>query len=44
MDFQHSAHAQQYIKKVKKFIDEKIRPVEMQYFNELLQRKNGKEW
>lgn len=44
MDFQHSARAQQYIKKIKKFIDEKIRPVEMQYFQEVHQRNNGQDW
>ena len=44
MDFQHSARAQQYIKKIKKFINEKIRPVEMQYFHEIHQRNNGQDW
>ena len=44
MDFQHSARAQQYIKKIKKFINEKIRPVEMEYFHEIHQRNNGQDW
>ena len=44
MDFQHSAHAQQYISKVKRFIDEKIRPAEQQYFKEIHERNNGSDW
>ena len=44
MDFQHSPHAQQYIKKVKQFIDENIRTIEQQYFKELHDRNLGSEW
>jgi acyl-CoA dehydrogenase len=44
MDFQHSAKAQQLIKQVKKFIDEKIRPAELQYFMELRRRNSGSDW
>lgn len=35
MDFQHSAKAQDYIKRVKKFIKEEIDPVEESYLREL---------
>src|SRR5690554_8094091 len=35
MDFQHSAKAQDYINRVKKFIKEEIDPVEESYLREL---------
>ena len=44
MDFQHNERTQQLIKKVKKFIDEKIRPFETQYFKDIHQRNNGQDW
>ena len=44
MDFQHNERTQQLIKKVKKFIDEKIRPFETQYFKEIHKRNNGQDW
>lgn len=44
MDFQHSAKAQHLITQVRKFIDEKIRPVEEHYFKDLHQRNLGSDW
>lgn len=44
MDFQHSPLAEQYIKKVKRFIEEKIRPVEERYFRELHTKNHGGDW
>lgn len=44
MDFQQSAKAATYIKKVKKFIEEKIRPAEQQYFKEIHERNLGHDW
>ena len=44
MDFQHSERTQQYIKKVKTFIDDKIRPIEASHFHELHQRNHGADW
>lgn len=44
MDFQHSQRTLQYIAKVRKFIDEKIRPVEETYFRELHAANRGADW
>ena len=44
MDFQYSERTLQYIKKVKSFIDEKIRPIEASYFEEIHQRNLGSNW
>lgn len=44
MDFQHNERTQQLIKKVKKFIDDKIRPFETQYFKDIHHRNNGHDW
>lgn len=44
MDFQHSQRTLQHIAKVRKFIDEKIRPVEETYFRELHAANRGADW
>lgn len=44
MDFQHNPRTQQYIKKLKQFIDEKVRPIEHSYFVDLHQRNYGGDW
>ncbi|MFN8296406.1 MAG: acyl-CoA dehydrogenase family protein [Chitinophagales bacterium] len=44
MDFQHNAKTLDFIKKVKKFIDQNIRPAEMQYFKEIHKRNHGEDW
>ena len=44
MDFQHSQRTLQYIAKVRKFIDEKIRPIEESYFRELHAANRGADW
>lgn len=44
MDFQHNPRTLEYIKKVRQFIDHKIRPVEEQYFKEIHHRNLGSDW
>ncbi len=44
MNFQHSEKAADYIKRIKDFIDKKIRPVEYDYFNILLSKKHRGDW
>ena len=35
MDFNHSEQNKYFLKKVKKFIEERIKPIEMDYFNKI---------
>ena len=44
MDFRHNERTLQYIKKVKSFIEEKIRPIEAAHFHEIHQRNHGADW
>lgn len=44
MDFQHNPRTLEFIKKVRQFTDQKIRPVEEQYFREIHQRNSGSDW
>jgi alkylation response protein AidB-like acyl-CoA dehydrogenase len=44
MNFEHSAKAQQYIRKVRQFIEQKIRPAEQDYFKALHERNSGGNW
>ena len=41
MDFRHSERCQGYVDRVRAFVRDVIRPVEMQYFGELLARGGG---
>lgn len=44
MDFQHSERTQQYIKKIRAFINEQIRPAEAAYFQAIHTRHAGADW
>ncbi len=44
MDFRHSQRCQGYVEKVRAFVRDVIRPVELEYFEDLLARGNGGDW
>lgn len=44
MDFNHSPKAADYIKRVKKFIDEKIKPIEFEHFQAIHAKNNAGDW
>ena len=44
MDFELSAKTQSYLERVQSFMREHIEPVEMRYWNEILDRNNGGDW
>lgn len=44
MDFEHSERAQNYIARVRKFVDERIIPNEETYASELVNSQNYREW
>jgi acyl-CoA dehydrogenase len=44
MDFRHSERCQGYVDRVRSFVRDVIKPVEMQYFGELLARGGGSDW
>lgn len=44
MDFQHSAETQDYIKRIRNFMQTHIEPVEHQYYLEMLEKKNAGDW
>ncbi len=44
MNFQHSEKTLAYIQKIKTFIDQKIKPVEFDYFKNLLAKNHGGDW
>jgi len=44
MDFNHSARTQDYLERVRAFIEQRIRPVEEQHFRELMSRPHGADW
>ena len=44
MDFRHSQRSQDYVDRVRAFVRDVIRPVELQYFGELLARGGNGDW
>ncbi len=44
MNFQHSEKTLSYIQKIKTFIEQKIKPVEVEYFKNLLAKNHGGDW
>ena len=44
MDFNHSEKTKDYLKRIRKFMDEKIVPFEMDYFHELTNKNHGSDW
>jgi acyl-CoA dehydrogenase len=44
MDFRHSPRCQDYVNRVRKFVTDVIRPVEIEHFTQMMARGNGGDW
>lgn len=44
MDFQHSDRTKDYLKRIKSFMDARIRPVEHDYLRSVMAKNNGGDW
>jgi alkylation response protein AidB-like acyl-CoA dehydrogenase len=44
MDFRHSPRCQDYVNRVRKFVNDVIRPMELEHFEKMLARGNGGDW